>query len=62
MSIVFQLLLVIFVLFSFLMVVAVPVAYASPSNWNTTKPLLLAGSLLWAVLVILLGIFNSFIS
>jgi len=39
MQIIFQLLLAAFVLFSFVMVIAVPVAYASPSNWNQSKPL-----------------------
>jgi photosystem II PsbZ protein len=62
MTYIFQLLLAAFVLFSFVMVVAVPVAYASPNNWNQTKPLLLIGSVIWAALVILLGFLNSLVA
>jgi photosystem II PsbZ protein len=62
MTIIFQLLLAAFVLFSFVMVVAVPVAYASPSNWNQTKPLLFLGSIIWAALVIVLGLLNSLVT
>ncbi|EKD11063.1 photosystem II reaction center protein Z [Arthrospira platensis C1] len=46
------------VIVSFLMIVAVPVAYASPQNWSQSKPLIFIGSGLWAVLVILVGVFN----
>jgi photosystem II PsbZ protein len=62
MQILFQLLLAGFVLFSFVMVVAVPVAYASPSNWGQSKPLLYVGSAIWAVLVVAIAILNSFIA
>ena len=61
MAVVFQLLVAFFVLFSFVMVVGVPVAYASPSNWSQSKPLLLLGSVIWAALVIVIGILNSFV-
>ena len=43
MSIVFQIALAALVLFSFLMVVGVHVAYASPQNWTKSKPLLYLG-------------------
>ena len=61
MSIVFQIALAALVLFSFLMVIGVPVAYASPQNWNQSKPLLYLGSGLWAVLVVLVAILNFFV-
>lgn len=61
MSIVFQIALAALVLFSFLMVVGVPVAYASPQNWNQSKPLLYVGSGIWAILVILVAILNFFV-
>ena len=62
MQVIFQLLLAAFVLFSFVMVVAVPVAYASPSNWSQSKPLLYAGSALWAILVVAIAILNAFVA
>jgi photosystem II PsbZ protein len=58
MSIVFQFFLVALVLFSLLMVVGVPVAYASPQNWDQSKPLLYLGSGIWAILVIVVAILN----
>jgi photosystem II PsbZ protein len=61
MSIVFQLALAALVLFSFVMVIGVPVAYASPQNWDQSKPLLYIGSGIWIVLVVLVAILNSFV-
>jgi photosystem II PsbZ protein len=62
MTIIFQLLLAVLVLFSFVMVIGVPVAYASPSNWNQSKPLLLIGSIIWGILVVAVGILNAFVT
>ncbi len=61
MTILFQLLLTILVLFSFVMVIGVPVAYASPQNWDQSKNLLYLGSGIWALLVILVGVLNFFV-
>jgi len=61
MSIVFQIALAALVLFSFLMVIGVPVAYASPQNWSQSKPLLYLGSGIWAILVVLVAILNFFV-
>ncbi|NCO73976.1 MAG: photosystem II reaction center protein PsbZ [Cyanobacteria bacterium] len=61
MSILFQLLLTALVFFSFVMIVYVPVAYASPQNWEQSKPLLYLGSGLWIVLVIAVAILNFFV-
>jgi photosystem II PsbZ protein len=61
MSIVFQIALAALVLFSFLMVVGVPVAYASPQNWTQSKPLLYLGSGIWAILVVLVAVLNFFV-
>ncbi|CAN1211214.1 photosystem II reaction center protein PsbZ [Tumidithrix helvetica PCC 7403] len=62
MTIIFQLLLTVFVLFSFVLLIGVPVAYASPSYWNQSKPLLLVGSVLWVVLILAIGALNSFVA
>ncbi|MGB3240890.1 MAG: photosystem II reaction center protein PsbZ [Geitlerinemataceae cyanobacterium] len=57
-SILFQLALAALVLLSFVMVVGVPVAYASPQNWDQSKPLLYLGSGVWIVLVLVVGVLN----
>ena len=61
MSIIFQLALAALVFFSFVMVVGVPVAYASPQNWDQSKPLLYLGSRGWVVLVVLVAVLNFFV-
>lgn len=57
-SILFQLALAALVFWSFVMVVGVPVAYASPQNWDQSKPLLYLGSGLWIVLVLVVAVLN----
>ncbi len=61
MTILFQLIVAFFVLYSFVLVIGVPVAYATPSLWNQSKPLLFVGSALWVILVIVIGVLNSFV-
>jgi photosystem II PsbZ protein len=58
MVIIFQLALFALVLLSFVMVIGVPVAYASPQNWEQSKRLILLGSILWGVLVVVVGGLN----
>jgi photosystem II PsbZ protein len=62
MSILFQIALAGLVFMSFVMVVAVPVAYASPQNWDQSKTLLYLGSGLWVLLVLLVGGLNYFVA
>ena len=61
MSILFQIALIGLVFFSFVMVVGVPVAYASPQNWDQSKPLIYLGSGIWVILVIVVAILNFFV-
>ncbi len=61
MSILFQLLLFILVIWSFVMVIGVPVAYASPQNWDQSKRLIFLGSIIWGALVIVVGSLNYFV-
>ncbi|WP_416676235.1 photosystem II reaction center protein PsbZ [Egbenema bharatensis] len=61
MSILFQLALAALVIVSFVMVVAVPVAYASPQNWDQNKRLIFLGSGVWVLLVLLVGGLNYFV-
>lgn len=62
MSVIFQFALFALVLVSFVMVIGVPVAYASPQNWDQSKPLLYIGSGLWAILVIVVGVLNYLVA
>jgi photosystem II PsbZ protein len=61
MSILFQLALAALVTLSFVMVIGVPVAYASPQNWEQSKRLILLGSGVWVLLVLLVGGLNYFV-
>lgn len=58
MSIVFQIALLALVVVSFVMVIGVPVAYALPQNWDQSKRLILLGSIVWGVLVVIVGSLN----
>ena len=61
MTILFQLTLTALVLFSFVMVIGVPVAYASPQNWEQSKTFIFLGSGIWTVLVVVVAILNFFV-
>lgn len=62
MTVVFQLLLAALVFFSFAMIVYVPVAYASPQNWDQSKRLILLGSVIWGGLVVAVGALNFLVA
>jgi photosystem II PsbZ protein len=57
----FQLVVVSLIALSFLLVVGVPVAFASPEGWSQNKSLVLSGTGLWFILVFAVGILNSFV-
>jgi photosystem II PsbZ protein len=61
MSILFQISLISLVLMSFVLVVGVPVVYATPQNWGESKKLLWVGSGVWVALVLLVGTLNFFV-
>jgi len=61
MGAIFQLLLTALVLFSFIMIVYVHVAYASPQNWEQSKSILYIGSGLWIALVVAVAVLNFFV-
>ncbi|AUT00387.1 photosystem II reaction center protein PsbZ [Aliinostoc sp. HNIBRCY26] len=61
MTIIFQFALVALVLLSFVLVVGVPVAYATPQSWVESKKLLWLGSGVWIALVLLVGLLNFFV-
>nr|YP_009549180.1 Z protein of photosystem II [Llavea cordifolia]AYW16329.1 Z protein of photosystem II [Llavea cordifolia] len=62
MTIAFQFALFALVATSFLLVVGVPVAFASPGGWSSRKNIVFSGASLWIGLVFSVGIPNSFIS
>ncbi|MCW5316688.1 photosystem II reaction center protein PsbZ [Nostoc sp. KVJ3] len=61
MTIIFQFALIGLVLLSFVLVVGVPVAYATPQSWGESKKLLWVGSGVWVGLVFLVGLLNFFV-
>ncbi|MBC6419962.1 MAG: photosystem II reaction center protein PsbZ [Prochloron sp. SP5CPC1] len=61
MSILFQISLAALVFLSFVLVVGVPVAYASPQNWDQSKSLLWVGSFAWIALVLVVAVLNFFV-
>ncbi|MBF2007085.1 MULTISPECIES: photosystem II reaction center protein PsbZ [Chlorogloeopsis] len=61
MSIIFQFALLALVLLSFVMVIGVPVAYATPQNWNDSKRLLWLGSGAWIALVLVVAALSFFV-
>lgn len=60
-TIVVQLLVFILVIFSTLLVVGIPVTLALPEQWEKSKNLIYTGAGIWAGLVIITGVMNSFI-
>nr|QKV47258.1 Z protein of photosystem II [Nephrolepis cordifolia] len=62
MTIAFQFALFGLIAISFLLVVGVPVAFASPDGWSNNKSIVFSGASLWIGSVSSVGIPNSFIS
>ena len=61
MTTLFQLTLFSFVALSFVLVVGVPVIFASPNGWTENKSIVFSGVGVWVLLVFALGILNSFV-
>jgi len=63
MLIIFQAAVFAFIALSFLLVLFVPISFASSSEIRSnTKQILFSGTSLWFVLVFLIGILNSFVA
>lgn len=62
MTIIVQILAFILVIFSTVLVVGIPVTIASPGQWEKSKNLIYTGAGIWAGLVIITAIANSFIT
>jgi photosystem II PsbZ protein len=61
MLLVFQFVLFLLIVLSFLLVIGVPVAFASPDGWSQNKGLVLSGTGIWFLLLFAVGILNSFV-
>jgi len=61
MTLIFQLALFALVALSFVLVVGVPVAFASPEGWSENKSTVFSGLGLWVLLVFAVGLLNSFV-
>ena len=60
-TLIFQLTLFAFIALSFLLVVGVPVVFASPNGWVENKGTVFSGLGLWLLLVFVVGVLNSFV-
>jgi len=49
------------ILLSFILVVGVPVIFASPEGWTSSKGFVFTGASTWVLLVFLVGLLNSFV-
>lgn len=57
----FQISLFALILLSFALVVGVPVVFATPNAWTSSKGTVFSGLFLWILLVFIVGILNSFV-
>lgn len=60
MTIVIQLLVLALIILSIILVISIPIILALPGKWDQTKNLIYTGTSVWAGLVIITGIVNSF--
>lgn len=58
---IFQLALFALIAVSFLLVIGVPVVFATPDGWSENKGTLFSGIGIWFLLVFAVGILNSFV-
>jgi photosystem II PsbZ protein len=62
MTIAFQLAVFALIATSLILLISVPVVFASPEGWSGNKNVVFSGTSLWIGLVFLVGILNSLIS
>ena len=61
MTLIFQFSLLALIFLSFLLVIAVPVVFASHNVWNENKNYLVLTTVIWVALVLAVGALNSFV-
>ena len=57
----FQVFVFTLILLSFFLAVCVPLVFASKEGWSQNKSLVLSGTRFWFLLVVIVGILNSFV-
>lgn len=62
MAIIVQFLVLLLIVISTILVIGIPVTFASPGQWEKSKNLILTVAGLWGSLVILTGVLNSFVT
>ena len=62
MTIAFQLAVFALIVTSSVLVISVPLVFASPDGWSSNKNVVFSGTSLWIGLVFLVGILNSLIA
>lgn len=61
MTFILQAALLALIVLSFALIVGVPVVFASPDGWPSNKGLVFSGLSLWLILVLVVGVINSFV-
>lgn len=61
MNLIFQLSLLALIALSLLIIVSVPVIFASPNGWNDNKNYILLTGAVWVALIFVVGSLNSFV-
>nr|NP_849050.1 Ycf9 [Cyanidioschyzon merolae strain 10D]Q85FY1.1 RecName: Full=Photosystem II reaction center protein Z; Short=PSII-Z [Cyanidioschyzon merolae strain 10D]4YUU_Z2 Chain Z2, Photosystem II reaction center protein Z [Cyanidium caldarium]4YUU_z2 Chain z2, Photosystem II reaction center protein Z [Cyanidium caldarium]QFV17003.1 photosystem II protein Y [Cyanidioschyzon merolae]QFV17179.1 photosystem II protein Y [Cyanidioschyzon merolae]BAC76212.1 photosystem II protein Y [Cyanidioschyzon mero len=62
MSIILQILVVALIVYSFVLIVAVPITLSTASGWSKSKSSIVTASIGWVGMVLLTGVLNSFVS
>jgi photosystem II PsbZ protein len=61
MLLIFQLALLALIVVSFLLIIGVPVVFATPEGWSDNKGTIFSAIALWFLLVFTVGVLNSFV-
>lgn len=61
MAIIVQFLVLLLIVISTILVIGIPVTFASPGQWEKSKNLIFTVAGLWGSLVIITGVLNSFV-
>nr|YP_010760198.1 photosystem II protein Z [Cuscuta haughtii]WEY30205.1 photosystem II protein Z [Cuscuta haughtii] len=61
MTIAFQLVVFVLIVTSFILLISVPVVFASPEGWSSKKNIFFSGTALWIGFLFLVAILNSLI-
>nr|WEY30563.1 photosystem II protein Z [Cuscuta gronovii] len=62
MTLAFQLVVFVLIVTSFILLISVPVVFASPEGWSSKKNVVLSGTALWIGLLFMVAILNSLIA